>query len=697
MGLVPKTLAWTLAAASWACIGVPETAADDTSAKPKVTYQDDLTAVFRESCFGCHNADKAKGGLNLATFSSMMAGGSSGTAIEPGDPDNSYLYLLVTHQSEPHMPLNSPKLPEAKLAIIRRFIEDGALERIGSKPQAKTEHSELKLSSVPTAQPDGPPPMPPRLPLEPVMHTARATAITALAVSPWAPLAAVAGQQQVLLYNTDSMQLIGVLPFPEGVPHVLRFSRNGKLLLAGGGHEAKSGRVVLWDVATGKRVTEIGDEFDVVLAADISPDQSLVALGGPSKVVRIFSTATGELVNQIKKHTDWITALSFSPDNVLLATGDRNGEVLVWEAAKAREYLTLHAHTGAITALSWRADGNSVASASDDGSIRLWELENGKQTKTWNAHGGVQWVEYCRDGRLLTCGRDRQVKLWAADGKQQGKDMLLADSALRAAATGDAGRIIAGDWTGEVRVWNSADGKQLGTLSANPQKLDDLLAAAKKQLAAKQAEGAQLAKAGAGSAFQAERSVVVLASTQKSLDAGSAAEEKMKAKLSQLQKSVEQATAEAGNLKSELASQESAAAELAEAIAKAQQAAEKLPADPEISQALEKLKSSLEGISAKVVSTRKSLEENTKELAAAQEKLAEATKATDKLAADSGSARHEIDALSRAAKAAAEKASADKQAADRAASAAAGAQAEVDRWAAEIEFAHSAEGSDAGK
>ncbi|HEY2881351.1 MAG TPA: c-type cytochrome domain-containing protein, partial [Pirellulales bacterium] len=312
----------------------------------KVTYQDDIAPLFRESCFGCHNADKAKGGLNLTTFATMMQGGSSGNAIEAGDTGNSYLYQLVTHQSEPHMPLNSAKLPDEKLALIRRFIEGGALEASGSKPQApKNDHPELKLSNVPNNKPDGPPPMPPRLPLEPVMHTKRPGAVTALAVSPWAPLAAVSGQQQVLLYNTDTFELIGVLPFPEGNVHILRFSRNGKLLLAGGGHEAKSGRVVLWDVMTGKRIAEIGDEFDVVLAADISPDQSLVALGGPSKTVRIFSTATGEVLQQIKKHTDWVTALEFSPDNVLLATADRSGEVLVWEAAKAREYLTLHGHT----------------------------------------------------------------------------------------------------------------------------------------------------------------------------------------------------------------------------------------------------------------------------------------------------------------------------------------------------------------
>ena len=73
---------------------------------------------------------------------------------------------------------------------------------------------------------------------------AAAGAVTALAASPWAPLVAVAGQKQVLLYNTDTRELLGVLPFPEGMPHVLKFSRNGTLLLAGGGRGGQSGKVV---------------------------------------------------------------------------------------------------------------------------------------------------------------------------------------------------------------------------------------------------------------------------------------------------------------------------------------------------------------------------------------------------------------------------------------------------------------------
>ena len=86
-----------------------------------------------------------------------------------------------------------------------------------------------------------------------------------------------------------------MLPFPEGTIYVLKFSRNGDLLLAGGGRGGQSGLAVVWDVKTGKRVFEIGKEYDAVLAADISPDHGQVALGGPGKIVRIYNTADGQL------------------------------------------------------------------------------------------------------------------------------------------------------------------------------------------------------------------------------------------------------------------------------------------------------------------------------------------------------------------------------------------------------------------
>ena len=45
-------------------------------AQEKITYQDHIGPLFESACNSCHNADKAKGGLDLATYSNMLKGGS---------------------------------------------------------------------------------------------------------------------------------------------------------------------------------------------------------------------------------------------------------------------------------------------------------------------------------------------------------------------------------------------------------------------------------------------------------------------------------------------------------------------------------------------------------------------------------------------------------------------------------------------
>jgi hypothetical protein len=317
---------------------VGQVGAADAKATAKINYQEHVSAVFKNRCNSCHNADKQKGGLNLEDYGSTMRGGGSGAVVEPGDLEASSLWLQVTHQDQPFMPPNSPKLPDAELEVIKGWIEAGAPETSGSVVAVKAKPKfEFKLDPSAMGKPAGPAAMPESLPTEPVVVSARPTAIVAMASSPWAPVVAVAGHKQVLLYGMDGHRLAGVLPFPEGTIHVLKFSRNGSLLLAGGGRGGQSGLAVVFDVKTGKRVFEIGKEYDAVLAADISPDHGQVALGGPSKILRVYNTADGELLFEQKKHTDWITAIEFSPDGVLLASGDRSNGLVVWESFTGRE------------------------------------------------------------------------------------------------------------------------------------------------------------------------------------------------------------------------------------------------------------------------------------------------------------------------------------------------------------------------
>src|SRR5205823_5410690 len=145
-----------------------------------------------------------------------MQGGGSGKVIEPGDLEASTLYQLVSHQDEPTMPPNAPKIPDPEIELIKRWIEGGAAETSGSVTVVKARPKfEFKLDPSSMGRPEGPPAMPEGLSVEPVVVSKRATAIIALAASPWAPLLAVGGHKQVLLYHASSHQLLGVLPFAE--------------------------------------------------------------------------------------------------------------------------------------------------------------------------------------------------------------------------------------------------------------------------------------------------------------------------------------------------------------------------------------------------------------------------------------------------------------------------------------------------
>ena len=433
------------------------------------TFEEHLRPIFREKCCGCHNPDKKQGGLDLTSYGQTMAGGSSGEVIAPGDVDGSYLWQLASHASEPKMPPQSDRIPGEMLDVLRKWIAGGAIERSGGKPVARKANASLALDASAVLAPQGPAVMPPRLSLDVIGHASRPLAITGLAASPNGPLLAVGGREQILLFNTGSLDFLGVLPFPEGDVKTLRFSRNAKLLLAGGGEGAKHGRVVLWDVASATRIGELGDEFDQVLAADIAADQSVVALGGPQKVVRLLRTADGSLDAEIRKHTDWITAVEFSPDGKMLATGDRAGNAFLWETRGAREDGVLKGHAGGISAVAWRGDGAVVATASEDGKIRLWSRRDAAKLKEWEAHpGGVLGIAWLPDGRIASSGRDRKVVIWKGDGGRERELRQHDEIVLRVALTNDGGRLFSGDLFGRLAASMTSDGTAIGDLDTNP-------------------------------------------------------------------------------------------------------------------------------------------------------------------------------------------------------------------------------------
>jgi chromosome segregation ATPase len=219
-------------------------------------------------------------------------------------------------------------------------------------------------------------------------------------------------------------------------------------------------------------------------------------------MVRVYETLTGALKFEQKKHTDWIYTARFSPDGLLLATGDRSSGLVVWETQTGRLYMDLQGHKGEIRSITWRPDSAALISSSTDGTLKMWDMNSGTVIKSWDAHpGGALAVATCNDGTIASTGRDNKVKVWDAGGNLAGEMPALVEAGHQVAISVDSKQVIAGDWAGNVRLWQRANPADEKALRANPAPLEQTLA----KLTAEQQRVDQLVKA-LDQRYQAESS-----------------------------------------------------------------------------------------------------------------------------------------------------------------------------------------------
>ena len=430
-------------------------------------FEDHILPLLREHCANCHRPGKTRGGLDVTTMETLERGGSAGPAVVAGLAENSPLFRSISHiGDEEPMPPEQDKLSDPVIADFKLWIEGGLKPNATGKARETRAVVQLTVDAASLDAPKAPLEFVRELP--PITNAAklvRALPVMALAANPWAPVVAVGGHQETVLHDLADGHRIGALPFAEGEVRVLRFSRNGQVLLVGGGHPTASGKVQLIELRTGKLLTTVGDDFDVVLAADLSPDQSLIATAGPEKLVRVYRVADGALVWSMKKHADFINSLEFSPDGKLLASADRAGGIFLSDAATGENPRLFAGATDAVNQLAWRSDARSLAAACGDGQALLYDPATARLVAKWPAHqGGVLSIAYSREGRLLTGGHDATARLWDETGKQISLLKNCDTAAFRVAFT-SAQHALVGDWSGAVREW-TPEGKEVRVLAA---------------------------------------------------------------------------------------------------------------------------------------------------------------------------------------------------------------------------------------
>jgi WD40 repeat protein len=107
------------------------------------------------------------------------------------------------------------------------------------------------------------------------------------------------------------------------------YSGNGKVLALGGIHT-----IHLHDAATGKEQLVLGGMNTFGPSVSTSADGTLAAAGTLDGFVRIWDVKSGRLLTEVKGHDYFVAATAFSPDGKMLASASNDSTVLLWDVAQ---------------------------------------------------------------------------------------------------------------------------------------------------------------------------------------------------------------------------------------------------------------------------------------------------------------------------------------------------------------------------
>jgi WD40 repeat protein len=409
----------------------------------EVSYYRDVRRVFQQHCQGCHQPAKALGGYVMTDYAGLFkTGDHEQVGVVAGQPDKSFVVEQITPQGDKPaaMPKGRDPLADKEVELIKTWIAQGAKDDtpLSARDPVDAAH-------------------PPVYELPPV--------ISSIDYSPDGALLAVAGFHEVLLHKADGSGLVARLVGLSERVQSVAFSPDGSTLAVAGGSPGRFGEIQFWDVEKKKLKMSVPMTFDTVYGLSWSHDGTRVAFGCADNTVRAVDAGNGKQVLYQGSHTDWVLGTVWTKDDKFLATVSRDRSTRLTEVETQRFIDNITSITpGVLKGGLLAIDRNPVKR---DTKVKTDAVGIDKSDKWYEevVIGGA-------DGTPHLYKMHRETKRVIGDDANKVRDYEGMPGRIYALKfNADGSQFAAGsslDGAGEVRIYQTGDGKVVSKLEGQP-------------------------------------------------------------------------------------------------------------------------------------------------------------------------------------------------------------------------------------